>query len=315
MTEFHSTLLREKFVIHDDASKNNGDSAIIALSNRLLLPLVGHGVAEHFIIRAQNMHLATRIAAQIAKDFAENGAIIDRKKLFDWHYAYLSVIKGYEKTWNPHRWVAIYHKGRLVYQDGETEHHPFLDVIEQCDAHNKGEYAHSLEIAKDAFRKAGKNVTIEYDANVAMILSLKDGEAKCGVILRGPNKTTTFNLTARPRAGRDVKISQCLSVAAAFLEGIQLAFLIGMTKQKLKYKLIAPLSPEEKKADDASRKLGRLNGAVTQFENILNVTYRPERPNFSKMIDEAEEFSRKVLANEVKTKIASGDVDGGDWVT
>ncbi len=317
MSEFNTSLLREKFVLHDAMPENrDDDKPLVALSNRMKVPLISRdGLYEdHYVVRAQNMHTAIRLAARMTKDFYDYGPLMDRAKPFAWDKAYHAITKGYESEWNPQRWVAVYQNGRAVFEEGESHRHPFLDVIEQCDARNSGDYEKAIEIAKDAFKQAGKNVTIDHDANVALVMKVTADEGKCGVILRGPNKTTTFNLTAHGRGGRDVRASQCLTAAAAFLEGIQLAFLVGMSKQKLRYELIEAGSDDAHKADAASRKIGRLNNAIAQFENLLNVAYRPDRPNFSEMIDEAEEFARKILAHEIEAKIATGELDKGDWV-
>lgn len=315
MNEFHSTLLREKFVITDAMPGDMDDKApIIALSNRLTLPLSDGplGADEKFVLRAQNMHTTLRLAAQAARSFQEEGPLMGRKHPFDWPLSYLEITKGYERKWNPGRWASVYHKGRVVFEDGEATRHPFLDIVEQCDARNPGDYEKAMEIAKDAFRQAGKLVNIEHEANVALIMNIAPDEGKCGVILRGPNRTTTFNFTARRKAGRDVKVSQCLTVSAAFLEGIQLAFLIGMTNKKLEYDLIDPASDEVRKSREASEKIGRLNNAVAQFENLLDVTYRPDRPNFAAMIDEAEDFARKLLLKDI---MMNADRDGkSDWI-
>lgn len=316
-TSFNTSLLREKFVIRD-VTAADAESAvpIIALSNRIEVPLgtPGSQGEELFIVRAQNMHTCARFAARIAQDHQDNGPVMGRKKPFDWEYAWLSITKGYEKTWNPQRWVAVYHKGRLVFEAGDGERHPFLDIIEQCEAVNADSYEQSLKIAEDAFRQAGKFVTIEYDSNVALVMSVHDEEGKCGVIVRGPSRTTTFNLTARMRGGRKVKPSQCLSAAAAFLEGIQLAFLVGMTNIKLQYELIDTYADDARKGRDASQKLGRLNAAIAQFENLSEVVYRPDRPEFGKMIDDAESFARKILSAEIERKIESGEISGEGWV-
>ncbi len=317
MSEFNASLLREKFVIHDAAPVDMIDNEpIVALSNRIKFTLTSKDSdkTETYVVRAQNMHTTARLSAQMAKDFYDHGSLIDRPKPFNWERAYLAITKGYEADWNPNRWVAVYHNGRVIFKGGSSYPHPFLDVIEQCDARNKEDYEKSIEIAKDAFKQAGKLVNINHDANVALIMKVSDDEGKCGVILRGPIKTTTFNLTAYPKGGRDVKPSQCLTVAAAFLEGIQLAFLVGMTSQKIRYDLVESSSDEGRKADAASRKLGRLNAAISQFDNLLDVNYRPDRPNFADMIDEAEDFARKILANEIEAKIASGELDDGQWV-
>lgn len=314
MTEFNTTLLREKFEIHDampDSKETAGP--IVALSNRLTLPLAKDAdQTENYVVRAQNMHTAIRIGAYMARDFYDNGPLLSRSQTFDWQAAYESVTKGYEQKWNPRRWVAIYNKGRVVFEAGEEKRHAFLDIIEQCDARNPGDYEKAMEIAKDAFQQAGRLVNIKHDANVALVMHVTETEGKCGIILRGPNRTTTFNFTARRKAGRDVKVSQCLTVSAAFLEGIQLAFMIGMTNQKLRYDLIAETSEEALKAKDASQKMGRLNTAVAQFENIVDMAYRPDRPNFGNMVDEAEEFGRKVFADEIRLKMQKGETS--DWI-
>jgi hypothetical protein len=307
MGTFNTSLLREKFVITDVMPGEISDKEpVIALSNRIVIPLIPPDKSSYevFIIRSQNMHTCLRMAAKMAQDVSELGPIIGRKtKPVDWKAMYLSVCKGYEKKWNPDRWIAIYHKGRLVYEDGEGDRHPFLDIIEQCDARNKGDYEKSLVVAEDAFKHAGKMVTIDHDANVAAIFNYEPGNARCGVISRSPSHTTTLNFTAKDKAGRFVKISHCLSVAAAFLEGIQLAFLVGMTNIKVNYEIIASNSPEALQGRDASHKLGRLNGAITQFENLFDVSYRPERPNLGNMIDDAEDFAKKALLTDVEDMV------------
>lgn len=314
---FNASLLREKFVIRDiTATDMDSGVPIIALSNRIAIPLgAGTKDEEYFVVRAQNMHCCARMAARLSQDHFENGLIMGRKVPFDWAEAWTTINKGYERKFNPQRWIAVYHKGRVVFEDhAESERHPFLDIIEQCDAVNPDSYDKSLSIAEDAFRQAGKFVQIQYDSNVALIMSVKHDEGKCGVIVRGPSRTTTFNFTAKMKAGRYVKPSQCLSAAAAFLEGIQLCFLIGMTNIKTTYDLIEPLSEEARKGRDAVQKLGRLKTAISQFEQLLDVSYRPDRPEFPRMIDDAETFARKVLAREIARKIEEEEQNGEKWI-
>jgi hypothetical protein len=321
MADFNTTLLREKFVIRDAFSDNKPrrqqeTPPVIALSNRIVLALTSRDglVSETLIVRAQNMHSCARMAARIVGEFQDVGPILSRSRPFDWKYAWLSITKGYETKYNPNRWVAVYHKGRIIYEDGETGRHPFLDIIEQCDARNPDDYEKAVNVAEDAFRQAGKIVTIQHDSNVAFVLNYTEEEARGGVIVRGPNRTMTFNFTAKAKAGRPVKISQCLSVAAAFLEGIQLAFQVGMIKQKQSYDMIEAGSDEGNKGRESAEKLGRLNGAIQQFENLLEVTYRPERPDFGHMIDEAQAFAKQSLAAELQRRIDAGESDKADWV-
>ncbi len=316
MAEFNATLLREKFVIKDVMPEKEDDASVVALSNRLTLPLYDSrtGKREDLVIRAQNMHTCVRLGARLAQDVQDYGALLTRAPAFDWAEAYDAITKGYESRFNPNLWAAVYHKGRVVFENGIAERHPFLDVIEQCDARNKDNYEKAVAVAEDAFKHAGKLVNISHDANVALLVTVSDEEGKCGIIVRGPTRTTTFSFTAKKKPARSVRPSSCLSVSAAFLEGIQLAFQVGMIRQKVKYELISKTSEEAQKGEDAAQKLFRLNGAVTQFETMYDVRYRPEKPDFKIMVEEAEEFGRKALAAEVERKIQSGEINGEGWV-
>lgn len=317
MAEFNATLLREKFVIKDampDPDSHTGP--VIALSNRLTLPLKHdmRAEAEEFIIRAQNMHTCVRLGAKIAQDFQDFGPILARNPGYDWQGAYDATTRGYESKFNPNLWAAVYHKGRVIFESGPAERHPFLDIIEQCDARGNNDYEKALRVAEDAFKSAGRFVHIEHDANVAMLVNATEDEAKSGIIVRGPNRPTTFSFTAKRYPGRKIRPSSCLSACASFLEGIQLAFQVGMINQKIRYELISASSIEAYRAEDAIQKLVKLNSAINQFDGLYDVRYRPDRPDFKALIEETEEFARKVLTAEIEHKIQSGEIDGKEWV-
>ncbi len=316
MKEFNTTLLREKFIIRDPTPVSD-EAPVIALSNRLVATLPQRNAHEFrdpetFVVRAQNMHSCIRMAARLAHSSADEGPVMDRKIPFRWDKAWEAVIDGYEKNFNPNRWVAVYHKGKPVFSEGE--HHPFLDIIEACDAKNQGDYESSIELAEEAFKKAGKVVNIDHDANIALVVSITDELARCGIILRGADKTTTFNFTAKSVRGAKIKVSQSLTVSAAFLEGIQLAFQVGMGKEKLRYDLIEKGSEEAAQIEKSEERLKRLTAAVNQYEHMADVNYRPERPNFFKMAEEAEDVAKKILAPQIKAKIESGELNEADWV-
>lgn len=318
MKDLNATLLREKFIIRDAIAKT-GDAAtpVIAMSNRMDFSLTNRDgdITEHFVVRAQNMHSCVRMVARIMQEFHENGPLLTRTQGFDWGFAWDSITRGYEDRFNAQRWVAVYQRGHILYQEGPGERHPFLDIIEQCEARNKGTYEQAVAVAEDAFKQAGKLVTIEHDSNIALVLNHTARESRCGIIARGPNRTTTFNFTAKPRPGRDIRPSQSLSIAAAFLEGIQLAFQIGVIRQKEDYELIEPGSIESQRGHEASQKIGRLNSAIQKFEDMAEVFYRPERPDFGSMIDDAVAFAKTTLASEVERRLSTGELDRGDWVT
>jgi hypothetical protein len=315
--EFKSTLLREKFTLRDPSGDLSDTPPVVALSNRMVLPLtsaVGEQ-SETFIIRTQNMHSCVRLAAAISKEYFDRGAITKRVMPFRWENLWRDVIKGYEKDWNPDIWAAIYHKGRLVFEEGTR--HPFLDIIEKCDAVSGVSYAESVAFAEQAFQQAGKAMKIEHDSNIALVISIKEDEAKGGVILRGANRKTTFNYTITPRkiSAEPVRIPTVLTISAAFLEGVQLAFSVGMTNRKRASHLLEKYSDEDRKGKRGAERLANLTNAIETVERKYVCKYRPDRPDFQTMVREAEEFANKILRPQIEAKIASGELDARDWIT
>jgi len=218
MTEFRTSLLREKFTIIEKADKTA--EPVMAMSNRISIPLISEDKIDNetYVVRTQNMHSCARLAAAIAKEFFERGTIAGRAMPMPWDDIWMDVIKGYERDWNENIWCAIYHKGRIIYQKGE--HHPFLDIIEQCDVANKSEYVESINFAEDAFSQAGKEVRIDHETNVALIISCTAEQAKSGVIIRSAGGATTFNYSTTPKSNnpKQVHAHTTLTVAAAFTQ-------------------------------------------------------------------------------------------------
>lgn len=296
MPTFNSSLLREKFTIHDplDTEAETG-APVLALSNRMVLDLVSkNGLnRERFIIRSQNMHSCVRLAARMFRTYHTSGPILVRAKEFDWDTMWEQIVNEYEYEFNPQRWASIYSNGKLLFEVGER--HAFLDVIEKCDALNKGEYEKAIPVAESAFRQLGREVRIEYDANVALVTDMDDKQARCGVILRGPNRTTTFNFAVFPKQEPVLNIPQILTASAAFLEGVQLAFMIGMNNEKIRLGIIDRFSHDEKMTREARRRLSRLNAEIANLETACEVRYRPERPEFPHIVMDAEKLAAKIL--------------------
>ncbi len=295
MSGFHSSLLREKFSIHDSDPETHEKKSIIALSNRMVVELEGvkKDLNEVFVIRAHNMHSCVRMAARLVKSHKTSGSILLRGKPFDWEAAWEAIVNDYEYRYTPERWIAVYHKGQILYEFGE--HHLLLDVIEKCDARNKHAYEKSLPMAEDAFKQAGKVVKIGYDSNVALVINMEPKQARFGVILRGPNRTTTFNFSVSTKDKDPLNYAQCLAAAACFLEGTQLGFMVGMNNIKLYMGIIKRRSDDEKKTTEAGRRLGRLTAEVGNLERTYEVRYRPEKPEFHMIVTEAERLGLKIL--------------------
>lgn len=296
MVSFNSSLLREKFTIHDPLDSGSETGApVLALSNRMVVELEGKTgqYKESFVVRTHNMHSCVRIVGRIFRAYHTTGPILIRAKGFEWDTIWEQIVNEYEYEFNPHRWVAIYSNGKVLFEAGER--HPFLDVIEKCDARNKAEYEKAIPIAEDAFRQLGREVRIEYDANVALVTDMDDKQARCGVILRGPNRTTTFNFAVFPKKEPVLNIPQVMTASAAFLEGVQLAFMIGMNNEKIRLGIIERFSHEEKQTREARRRLSRLNAEIANLETACEVRYRPERPEFPHIIMDAEKLAGKIL--------------------
>ncbi len=314
MVDFRTSLLREKFTITEKLNKKA--EPIIALSNRIVIPLISEDKIDNetFIIRTQNMHSCARFAAAITKEFFERGTIASRAIPLAWSDIWSDVIKGYERDWNENIWCAVYHKGRIIYQAGE--HHPFLDIIEQCDAANKQDYTQSIEFAESAFSKAGKDVNIHHDSNVALITSCTSETAKCGIIVRSATGATTFNYVATPnvRTKKPIRAHTTLTVVAAFLEGVQLSFQVGLLNKKNEYRLIEKFSDEERQYKRATRRLNNLDRAIGTYESQFSVTYRPDRPIFKNIIEKSEKLAIKTLKPEIDKKITDGFVSSSDWI-
>lgn len=296
MLEFNSTLLREKFSILDSSLDQEEETAIIALSNRLVVSLKSKN-AEHtetFVIRTQNMHSCVRMAARMLKSHRTGGPIMTRAKPYDWEASWDAIVNDYEYRFNEDRWVAIYYQGKVVFEEGER--HIFLDVIEKCDAQNKGAYEASIPMAEQAFKQTGKVVKINHDSNVALVIDLETYAGKFGVIVRGPTKTTTFNFSVAPRNKKEpLNFAQCIAACACYLEGVQLAFMLGMNHEKLRLGIIERFSKEEKQTREAGQRLGRLNAEIANLERTYIVNYRPEKPDFQQVLMDAERLAQRVI--------------------
>lgn len=305
MDAFETSLLREKFTITETGT--SGAAPVIALSNRMAVTFTNDldQERETFVIRTQNMHSCVRLAAAIAREVSERGAISYRTTDFHWSHLWHDVIKGYEKDWNEQIWCAIYLNGRTVFREGT--YHNFLDIIEQCDAVNKGEYVEALPFAEKIFQQAGKEVKIGYDANVALIVSVKAEEAKGGIVLRSARKKATFSFRAvktdKPRA-EDLRPPTVLSVCAAYLEGMQLTFQVGMLNAKYALGMIEKYSDDYRRMDRSTRRIGALNRACIQFDTDFTVTYRPERPDFQRYVIEAQSAATRQIEADRAAKEA-----------
>jgi hypothetical protein len=298
MMLLNTSLLRERFTI---VEKNKSKNTLVALGNRILLPLTSLNgeITERLVIRAHSMHTALYYASRIIQEFYKKGPVINRQMPFPWKDIWFDVTSDFERPHVPQTWVSVYHKGRILFQHGD--HHPFLDVIEQCDIKNRAEYDRAIPIAQDIFKQAGHDVTINHDANIGLVIGAMEDRARCGLILRSPTKPGTFNFQIKQKITEDSNNQKLmpyhpLELAAFFLESIQLAITTGYTESQLDDNMITLSSPQALKAQSAYKRIGRLSKTIQTYENLYGMQYRPEKPDFVKLKDDAKAQKQDILS-------------------
>ena len=280
----NTSLLREKFIITE---KDSSKKPVIATGNRILLPMISYNgeIQETIVIRTHSMHMALRLSSVIIQEFYDLGPVMHRQRPMEWDIIWRELIGDYERLNTPETWCAIYHKGKPIFKYGE--YHSFLDVMEQCDAKNRDEYDRSIQIAIDAFKSAGRDVDIDHQINIGMVIGAHDRKIRTGLILRAPYRTTTFNVIIEDKLKDDrvdphqmlprICPSVGLSVASYFLEAIQLSVTAGFLEATQK----ANKSLMNTKGDIVLRRIGKLNNLISRAESIHHVRYRPEKPDFN----------------------------------
>lgn len=296
--KLNTSLLREKFIIKgidDDTSKQLN---LTARSNRLPLMLTtGENKPEILVVRAFNMHSCIRLAAAIVNEFNKFGPIMSRNPPLKWDLLWDEVVTSpFERQHFPEMWGCVYHNGKIVFQVGE--HHSFLDVIEKCDFVTKQSYEKCIEMAEETFKKAGKPVKIHHDSNIGLVAAIEKQQARSGMVLRSVERATTFNFYVKAEGKVIIDPAQVLFVSAAFLEGVQLAYYIGFSLEKMRVGLIEPYSEEHRKLKGAQQRLVKLDGEINSFENKNSVRYRPERPLFNVIVSNTEKIAATMVLRD-----------------
>ena len=296
--ELNTTLLRERFFIRDrDTQAGDVPESVEALSNRLVVPLVNRRgeISEVFVIRSRIMHSAVRMAAQITQAFMRSGPVMLRGTKYSFEEAWQFAHSRHDEKYCDDPWICIYHEGKPVFASGNR--HPFLDIIEKCDTKNPGNYDNAVMIAEETFKRMGREVSISHNSNIGLVAHIKEQTGRCGMILRNPHKSTTFNFIADQRTS-DLSVTpySCLNCCAAFLEGIQLSVRLGMNNEKIRQRLVSGTTSSEAQENiSALARLRVLNEEIENFESLLDVHYRPERPDFPALAKEAEAFQAQLL--------------------
>lgn len=279
MSEFNTSMAREKIVIVEEVPSSDSDGAVVIRSNRLSLNLGAKGKEESIIVRGHTMHGTMRMGAKVVDLRRRTGMLLRREDPVDWESLWHQTVSSYEKKYNQDNWIAIYSKGSPVFT---TRPMRYVDIIEKCDTINHENYEGSVEVAASALKDLGRPVTINLFSTLAVVISTAEKAVRCGIIQRSEKKDTTFNFTASGGATLLSTAVRSMDSCAAFLEAINLGFMIADVREKMRKKEIESGSEEAEKMREASRRLSALSREIDKFEEVFTVKYRPERPNFFK---------------------------------
>ena len=279
MEEFSASLVREKITFIDDSQEPDADGEVgptVICSNRIFLKLGDRAATEKVVVRAQNMHTTLRLASKVMYSYFKNGAFLTRSQPPDWEAMWDTVLSIYEKEYNTGIWGSVYINGKSVFK---TNTSPFVDVVEKCALLTVDNYDATMEVTESALKQIGRAMRINHSSNVATVFTDHVDTMRCGIIHRADGKDTTFSFTATGGEPHN-RITQSISIAAAFLEAINLRFVTKSLQDKMRAGEIAKVSPEAAKLRGATARLVAIHKGIMSFEETYDVKYRPEKPDF-----------------------------------
>lgn len=278
MEEFNASLVREKITFIDDAQEPDADGETgptVIRSNRIFLKLGERAAEEKVVVRAQNMHTTLRLASKVMYSYFKNGLFLNRSQPPDWEAIWEAVLSNYEKEYNPGIWGSVYINGRPMFK---TTSSPFVDVVEKCALLSVDNYDQTMEVTESALKQIGRAMRINHSSNVATVFTDSGDTMRCGIIHRSDGKDTTFNFHATGGEKHN-RITQSISIAAAFLEAINLRFVTKSLQDKMRRGEIAKISPEAHKLRGATARMVAIHKGISSFEEAYEVKYRPEKPD------------------------------------
>ena len=292
MYAFEASLLREKFEINDLAG--DGQDPVIVVSNRIVCRFSDHD-DDYIVIRAQNMEQTIRTLSHVLDLRVQGKFFRGHARKIDWSKVWQNVDHNYERLYNPSRWIVIYEGGVPIYTWGE--HHPFFDVIEKFYLNPDADYDRTLRRAEAAFKKTGKLVQIGHESSVAYTVHSKTDVIRQSIVMRDVGRTMVLNFSTRTQH-KDQDLYQSLhrsvSVGGAYTEAIELCFDKGMIFSKRRAQRVDhKLANAQAKA--ARTRLDVLQAEISNYERMFSIHYRPEKPNFPRMIAEAEQRAEKII--------------------
>jgi len=274
-------LLREKFAVIDMQQQSED---ITALGNRLTITVPG--IETPLIIRGHSMHITLQFAASLLKQSSYVNHIENVETFFKWEETWQKTIAPFEAHYATQTWISVYFQGKMIFEDGF--HNQFFDVVEQCEfkfPRTKDNEKRPITMAENAFKKMGRDVSIELESHVGFILDEKTNELRFAVIMRIPGQKATFTV----RMYKDEKVERTpysyigMQLAANYIEAINMSVRMGFLEKE---------KGKSKEYMDMARRLGTLTRNIQQNEAQYDIKYRPERPAFSEIQEHTRDMAR-----------------------
>ena len=288
MDDFSASLVREKIdftwditqeeVPHGLEGVDIAEGVAISRSNRIALTLEARPrKKELVVIRAQSMHTALRMASKVMFSYYKNGVFTGREHPFEWLECWKGIVSGYDKQFNPDLWGAGYINGKAVFK---TKNVPLIDIVEQCALLHIDDYDKTLGLAQEAFHRLGHNIEVDHSTKIASVFYDKGDTMRCGIIHRSEDGgDATFNFSARGGEQHN-RVVESLRISAAFLEGNNLRYTAKKLQHMIQTGAVHKASPEATHLRRATARLMGVTRVVGYFEDIYDVKYRPEKPDF-----------------------------------
>lgn len=278
------SLLREKFCVRDIASNKE---PLVVLGNRLQIPLGPTGREPPLVIRCHSLHMTLRLLALFIRESEFTGLSEDAAAGYAWAEKWNDLRDGFEKKHSPDTWVTVYHKGKCLFHAGET--HAFFDVIEHCQYGNREQYDYAVEMAQATFKKAGKSLLIEHESHVGYVQETIGDTIRLALVLRLPGQKATFTVLVQGAGDDELPPPdyKAMQIGADFIEAINRSVQAGFLQRKILDNKLSDTSQEGRQFKSLTKRIRELNNDIIRNENRYHVKYRPEKPDFKAIQDEA----------------------------
>lgn len=278
MESFSTTLVREKVIVRAHGAATDADAGVTSVirSNRLQLKIVRGDKTDLVVVRGHSMANTLRFAAYAYRIITQD-KLVSRHEAIDWQTVYDKSKSDYTRAYQPDDWMSVHINGDGVFKSAESG--VYVDVLEKCALLTGDTYEDAAGVTENVLREAGRPVDLHQEVVVAARIEDDGIRTRASIIHRDGRNDATFSFTA-VNGERLHRIGGTIEAAAAFLEGLDLAFTIGTIRARIRAGEITEKDAEGQQMRVASLRQTALNAIINNFESAYGVSYRPERKQF-----------------------------------